>query len=69
MQRPGERWRHLVDELGLTNATRAIIAENPGKGDSVAELDDIWQDMSVAQIYKAILAQETPHPPGGHPSC
>jgi hypothetical protein len=62
MQRPGERWECLVNELGLANATRAIMAENPGKGDSVAELDDIWQGMSVSQIYEAILARETLHP-------
>jgi hypothetical protein len=46
--------------MGLANATRLIAAEHPGQGDSVEELDGIWEDMSVFQIYEAILAEKSP---------
>ena len=57
MQQNVEQWQHLVDKVGLANATRIIMAENPGQGDSVTELDDVWEDMNVSQIYEAILAE------------
>jgi len=59
MQPSEERWPHLVDEVGLANATRLIMAENPGEGDSVKELDSIWEDKSVFQIYEAILLEKS----------
>jgi len=62
MQQSVERWQHLVGEVGLANATRMLMAENPGQGDSVTELDDVWEDMSVFQIYEAILAEKPLHP-------
>jgi hypothetical protein len=62
MQRPMEPWKRLVDEAGLANATRLIMAEHPGRGDSVKELDDLWEDLSVFQIYEAILRDRSPRP-------
>jgi len=62
MQQPEERWQRLVDRVGLANATRLIMAENPGQGDSVNELDSIWEDMGVFQIHEAILAEESLRP-------
>jgi hypothetical protein len=59
MQKIEERWQHLVDDVGLANATRLIMTENPGRGDSVAELDSLWQGMTVFQIYETILAEKS----------
>ena len=50
--------QRLVDEVGLANAVRIIMAENPGQGDSVKELEGIWEDMDVLEIYQAILAEQ-----------
>jgi len=58
MQPPEEKWPRLVDEVGLANATRLIMAENSGEGDSVRELDNIWEGKNVLQIYEAILLEK-----------
>jgi len=57
MQQPEERWQRFAYEVGLANATRLIMAENPGRGDSVSELDSIWEDMDVFQIFETILSE------------
>lgn len=62
MQAPEDRWQRLADEVGLANATRLIMAENPGRGDSVRELDDIWEGKDVFQIYEAILKRPSSDP-------
>lgn len=62
MQQPEERWQRLVYEAGLANATRLIMAESPGQGDSVSELDSVWGDMDVVQIYETILAEKSLRP-------
>jgi hypothetical protein len=59
MQKIDERWQRLVDETGLANATRLIMAENPGRGDSVVDLDSIWQGKTVLQIYETILVEKS----------
>lgn len=59
MQQPEERWQRLVDRVGLANATRLIMAENPGQGDSVKELDSIWEGMNVFQIYETVLVEKS----------
>jgi hypothetical protein len=56
-----------VDEVGLANATRLIMAEHPGEGDSVKELGDIWEGKSALQIYETILLEKSlfiPEPVG-----
>lgn len=62
MEQSKGQWQRLVDEVGLANATRLIMAENPGQGDSVEELDSIWEGMSVFQIYETILAEKSLRP-------
>jgi hypothetical protein len=62
MQQPEERWQQLVGQVGLANATRLIMTESPGQGDSVKDLDGIWEGMSVFQIYETILAEKSPRP-------
>jgi hypothetical protein len=64
MQPPEEKWPRLVDKVGLANATRLIMAENPGEGDSVKELGNIWEGKSVLQIYEAILLEKPSFAPG-----
>jgi len=59
---PPERWQQLVGQVGLANATRLIMAESPGQGDSVEELDGIWEGKGVFQIYEAVLAEKPPRP-------
>lgn len=52
MQQPEERWQRLVDSVGLANATRLIMAENPGQGDSVNELDSIWKTWGFSKYTR-----------------
>lgn len=60
MQKSKEQWQRLVAEMGLSDATRRIMAENTGLGDSVKELGIIWGDLSVFEIYQTILAEIRP---------
>jgi hypothetical protein len=53
------RWQQLVEEEGLANATRLIMAEHPGQGDAVEDLAGIWGEMTVLEIYEAVLAERT----------
>ena len=62
MQQLEERWQRLAHEVGLANATRLIMAEHPGQGDSVKELDTTWEGMDVLQIYEAIIADKSLRP-------
>jgi hypothetical protein len=41
--------------LGIYDATRRIMKNNPGQGDSVKELANIWEGMSVSQISDAVI--------------
>ena len=47
-----------VTEPNLTDATRQMMAEYSGKGDSVEELRNTWGDKNVRQIYDTILAEQ-----------
>lgn len=44
----------FVAEMGPVGATHRIMAENTGQGDSVKELENVWGDMSVFQIYEQL---------------
>lgn len=58
MEQTREQWERLVAEVGLAEATRRIMAENHGQGDSVRELRDVWEGMGPFQIYEAILSDQ-----------
>jgi uncharacterized protein (DUF433 family) len=47
----------LGTEISLTDATLRIMAENTGQGDSVEELENVWGDLSVFQIYETLVEE------------
>ena len=50
----------LCREMGPTNALRFIRQITNGAGDSVAEREQQFGDVSVDEIYDAILKRRTP---------
>ena len=43
--------------MNLVDATRQVMAEHPGEGDSVEELRAVWGDLDVSGIHDAVLAE------------
>jgi hypothetical protein len=56
-----QEWEQLVRASGLAEATRRIMAENPGQGDSLHEVRSIWEGMGLADIYDALLEGRVPY--------
>src|ERR671923_951602 len=39
-------WKALVKELGIVDATRFVMAVEPGEGDSIEKYATLWEEMS-----------------------
>jgi hypothetical protein len=48
-------WRALVRELGLVDATRFVMAVEPGEGDSVAKYATLWEGMTLDEVHQEVL--------------
>ncbi|GFP35674.1 hypothetical protein HKBW3S43_01463 [Candidatus Hakubella thermalkaliphila] len=48
-------WKALVEELGVVDATKFVLAFEPGEGDSVKELQKMWGDKSIDEIHTEIM--------------
>ncbi len=48
-------WRVLVKELGIVDATRFVMAVEPGSGDSVEKYAKLWEGMSLEEVHEEIL--------------
>ena len=48
-------WDILVENLGITDATRFIVSFERGKGDSVQEIKKFWEDKRIEDIHAEIL--------------
>ena len=50
-----EGWELLVEHLGLPKATQFVVLLERGKGDSVAEIKDYWDEASIDEIHARIM--------------
>jgi hypothetical protein len=48
-------WKALVKELGLVDATRFVMAVEPGEGDSVEKYAKLWDGMTLEAVHHEIL--------------
>ncbi len=44
-------WDILVENLGITDATRFIVSFERGKGDSVQKINKFWGDKKLEDIH------------------
>ncbi len=49
-----EGWSALVDTLGIQKATRFVVLLERGKGDSVQEIAQYWEDSSIDEIHRQV---------------
>ncbi len=50
-----EGWEILVQNLGLFQATRFIVALERGEGDTILDVANYWGDANLHDIHKQIL--------------
>lgn len=48
-------WKVLVKELGIVDATRFVMAVEPGSEDSVQKYTNLWEGMSLEEVHEEIL--------------
>lgn len=48
-------WKALVEELGVVDATKFVLAFEPGEGNSIKELQKMWEDKSIDEIHAEIM--------------
>ena len=48
-------WKALVKELGIVDATRFVMAIEPGEGDSVEKYAQLWDGMTLEAVHDEIL--------------
>lgn len=44
-----------MEELSVVDATKFVLAFEPGEGDSVKELQKMWEDKSIDEIHTEIM--------------
>jgi hypothetical protein len=49
---PGRRWSK---SLGIVDATRFVMAVEPGEGDSVEKYAQLWDGMTLEAVHDEIL--------------
>lgn len=49
-------WEILVQQLGLGQALRFVVALERGEGDTIIEIEKYWGDATVQDIHKQIIA-------------
>jgi hypothetical protein len=48
-------WKVLVKELGIVDATRFVMAIEPGEGDSIEKYAQLWGGMTLEAVHDEIL--------------
>jgi hypothetical protein len=48
-------WKALVKELGVVDATRFVMAVEPGEGDTVEKYAKLWDRMTLEAMHDEIL--------------
>jgi len=54
-------WKALVAQMGIQKATQFILLVERGKGDSVQEIVEYWQDASIEMIFDKINTWKAKH--------
>jgi hypothetical protein len=52
-------WEILVQELGISQATRFVVALERGEGDTILDVEKYWGDARVHEIHEQIMAAKT----------
>ena len=50
-----EGWEILVQQLGVSQATRFIVALERGEGDTILDAEKYWAAATVHDIHKQIM--------------
>ncbi len=48
-------WNILVQQLGINQATRFVVALERGEGDTILDVERYWGNASVQDIHKQIM--------------
>jgi len=48
-------WKILVQQLGLNQATRFVVALERGEGDTILDVEKYWGDATVHDIHEQIM--------------
>lgn len=57
-----EGWKVLVAKLGLQRATQFVVLLERGKGDSVKEINDYWENADIDEIYNRVADWKNKRP-------
>lgn len=49
-------WEILVQQLGISQATRFVVALERGEGDTILEVEKYWGHATVHDIHEQIMA-------------
>lgn len=49
-------WEILLQQLGISQATRFVVALERGEGDTIVDVEKYWGDATVHDIYNQIMA-------------
>ncbi len=48
-------WEILVQQLGINQATRFVVAIERGEGDTILDIQEYWKDATVHDIHEQIM--------------
>ena len=48
-------WEILVEQLGINQATRFVVALERGEGDTILDVEKYWGDATVHDIHQQIM--------------
>lgn len=48
-------WKALIRALGIMDATRVVMAVEPGEGDRVEQYAQLWEGMTLEEVHAEIL--------------
>lgn len=49
-------WEILVQQLGISQAARFVVALERGEGDTILDVEKYWGDATVHDIHEQIMA-------------
>lgn len=49
-------WEILVQQLGIGQALRFVVALERGEGDTIVDVEKYWGDATVHEIHEQIMA-------------
>lgn len=49
-------WEILVQQMGISQATRFVVALERGEGDTILDVEKYWGNATVHEIHEQIMA-------------